>query len=160
MAAEMNVMDLLAALDGELRKMSMCTDEEYAQLLLAVSQGPLPSRVEALREQPLQALLLMMRHVESRLGPLGMQVARRGTRLVPASPAPAEADAPPEMRVAAGGAVPVHDTGARRTGLPRCSFCARPRDQVRAMTAGPGGVYICNECVAICVEQMVPDDTP
>jgi ATP-dependent protease Clp ATPase subunit len=34
----------------------------------------------------------------------------------------------------------------------RCSFCGKSRDQVRSLVAGPGGVYICNECVALCAE--------
>lgn len=33
----------------------------------------------------------------------------------------------------------------------RCSFCGKPEDQVRKLIAGPG-VYICDECVAICDE--------
>lgn len=32
----------------------------------------------------------------------------------------------------------------------RCSFCNKSQDQVRKMIAGPGGVYICDECVDIC----------
>lgn len=35
---------------------------------------------------------------------------------------------------------------------PRCSFCRRTNDQVERLIAGPPGVYICNECVDICVE--------
>jgi adenylate kinase family enzyme len=31
----------------------------------------------------------------------------------------------------------------------KCSFCGRPQDRVR-LIAGPKGVYICNECVALC----------
>lgn len=30
-----------------------------------------------------------------------------------------------------------------------CSFCAKPNTQVAALVAGPG-VYICDECVALC----------
>ena len=33
----------------------------------------------------------------------------------------------------------------------RCSFCGKHQDQVKRMIAGPG-VYICNECVNLCVE--------
>ncbi len=33
----------------------------------------------------------------------------------------------------------------------RCSFCAKPHTDVERMIAGPG-VYICNECVALCDE--------
>jgi|SRR5579859_619320 len=32
-----------------------------------------------------------------------------------------------------------------------CSFCVKPTTEVETMVAGPG-VYICNECVALCVE--------
>ena len=34
----------------------------------------------------------------------------------------------------------------------RCSFCNKSQDQVKRMIAGPGGVYICDECVDICVD--------
>ncbi len=34
----------------------------------------------------------------------------------------------------------------------RCSFCNKTEDQVRKLIAGPGGVYICDECVEICSE--------
>ena len=33
----------------------------------------------------------------------------------------------------------------------RCSFCGRTPEQVERMFSGPG-VYICNECVDLCVE--------
>jgi len=32
-----------------------------------------------------------------------------------------------------------------------CSFCGKRQDQVRRLIAGPG-VWICNECVLLCVE--------
>ena len=32
-----------------------------------------------------------------------------------------------------------------------CSFCVKPTSDVATMVAGPG-VFICNECVALCVE--------
>ncbi|MCM1263215.1 MAG: ATP-dependent Clp protease ATP-binding subunit ClpX [Butyrivibrio sp.] len=34
----------------------------------------------------------------------------------------------------------------------RCSFCNKTQDQVRKMIAGPGGVYICDECVDVCAD--------
>ncbi len=34
----------------------------------------------------------------------------------------------------------------------RCSFCNKTEDQVRKLIAGPGGVYICDECIEICSE--------
>jgi ATP-dependent Clp protease ATP-binding subunit ClpX len=32
-----------------------------------------------------------------------------------------------------------------------CSFCGKNRDEVQTLVAGPD-VYICDECVALCVE--------
>jgi ribosomal protein L37AE/L43A len=32
-----------------------------------------------------------------------------------------------------------------------CSFCGKRQDQVRKLVAGPG-VWICDQCVALCVE--------
>jgi len=32
-----------------------------------------------------------------------------------------------------------------------CTFCIKPTTDVQTMVAGPG-VFICNECVALCVE--------
>jgi ATP-dependent protease Clp ATPase subunit len=31
-----------------------------------------------------------------------------------------------------------------------CSFCGKDQDAVKKLIAGPGGVYICDECVALC----------
>ncbi len=33
-----------------------------------------------------------------------------------------------------------------------CSFCGKNQDQVNRLIAGPGAVYICNECVELCRE--------
>src|SRR3954470_7783669 len=33
-----------------------------------------------------------------------------------------------------------------------CSFCAKSQDQVKKLIAGPGGVYICDECIELCRE--------
>jgi ATP-dependent Clp protease ATP-binding subunit ClpX len=33
-----------------------------------------------------------------------------------------------------------------------CSFCARGQDEVQRLIAGPGGVFICDECVALCAQ--------
>ncbi|OLD83995.1 MAG: hypothetical protein AUF64_03235 [Chloroflexi bacterium 13_1_20CM_54_36] len=30
-----------------------------------------------------------------------------------------------------------------------CSFCGKQQDQVQRLVAGPGGVYVCDECVAV-----------
>lgn len=32
----------------------------------------------------------------------------------------------------------------------RCSFCGKGRDEVKQLIAGPGAVYICDECVELC----------
>jgi alkylhydroperoxidase/carboxymuconolactone decarboxylase family protein YurZ len=34
----------------------------------------------------------------------------------------------------------------------RCSFCGKSQVQVQRLIAGPGGVYICNECINLCRE--------
>ncbi len=34
----------------------------------------------------------------------------------------------------------------------RCSFCGKGQDEVQRLIAGPGAVYICNECVDLCKE--------
>ena len=31
----------------------------------------------------------------------------------------------------------------------RCSFCGKPQESVKKIIAGPG-VYICDECIALC----------
>ncbi len=41
--------------------------------------------------------------------------------------------------------------------MPRCSFCGKSQDRVGKLVAGPSGVYICNECIELCVE--IVDDT-
>jgi ATP-dependent protease Clp ATPase subunit len=30
-----------------------------------------------------------------------------------------------------------------------CSFCGKNRDQVQRLIAGPGGVYVCDECIGL-----------
>jgi ATP-dependent Clp protease ATP-binding subunit ClpX len=35
---------------------------------------------------------------------------------------------------------------------PRCSFCRRSQDEIHRLIAGPDGVFICDECVALCQE--------
>jgi len=34
----------------------------------------------------------------------------------------------------------------------RCSFCGKTQQAVHRLIAGPGGVYICNECIDLCRE--------
>jgi ATP-dependent Clp protease ATP-binding subunit ClpX len=51
-------------------------------------------------------------------------------------------------------------TNARGTrGQYHCSFCGKPQDQVRRLIAGPGAVYICDECVELCRE-IIDEETP
>ncbi len=44
----------------------------------------------------------------------------------------------------------------KRGGTPRvqyrCSFCGKDQERVHRLIAGPGGVYICNECIDLCRE--------
>lgn len=42
-------------------------------------------------------------------------------------------------------------TAAERRVTASCSFCLKPNTEVARLVAGPG-VYICNECVALCVQ--------
>jgi ATP-dependent Clp protease ATP-binding subunit ClpX len=39
----------------------------------------------------------------------------------------------------------------------RCSFCGKGQDEVRKLIAGPG-VYICDQCIKICVEILEEDN--
>jgi ATP-dependent Clp protease ATP-binding subunit ClpX len=39
----------------------------------------------------------------------------------------------------------------------RCSFCGKTRTEVRRLIAGPQ-VFICDECVLLCVEILQADD--
>src|SRR5438445_2648911 len=34
----------------------------------------------------------------------------------------------------------------------RCSFCGKSQEQVHRLVVGPGGVYICDECIDLCRE--------
>jgi ATP-dependent protease Clp ATPase subunit len=35
-----------------------------------------------------------------------------------------------------------------------CSFCGKSEAEVQKLVAGPGGIYICDECVAVCQALM------
>jgi ATP-dependent Clp protease ATP-binding subunit ClpX len=39
----------------------------------------------------------------------------------------------------------------------QCSFCAKSQDQVKKLIAGPGAVYICDECVELCREIILEE---
>src|SRR5687767_14946434 len=41
-----------------------------------------------------------------------------------------------------------------------CSFCGKNQEQVRRLIAGPGAVYICDECVDLCREIIDEEATP
>ena len=41
-----------------------------------------------------------------------------------------------------------------------CSFCGKGQDQVRRLIAGPGAVYICDECVELCREIIDEEQAP
>src|SRR5437870_2117141 len=49
-----------------------------------------------------------------------------------------------------------------RSGKPqyRCSFCGKGQELVRRLIAGPGAVYICDECVELCREIIDEEQTP
>ncbi len=43
----------------------------------------------------------------------------------------------------------------------RCSFCGKTEDHVRKLLSGPNGVYICDECIALCneiLQEEFPED--
>jgi hypothetical protein len=46
-----------------------------------------------------------------------------------------------------------HHSGEQKL---RCSFCDKSQDDVRKLIAGPS-VYICDDCVAVCVD-IIADD--
>jgi len=50
--------------------------------------------------------------------------------------------------------------GSRRSRTPQyfCSFCGKTQKQVRRLIAGPGSVYICDECVRLCYE-IIEEET-
>ena len=41
----------------------------------------------------------------------------------------------------------------------RCSFCGKDQGQVQRLIAGPGGVYICDECVDLCHDIIEEEKT-
>lgn len=42
---------------------------------------------------------------------------------------------------------------------PRCTFCWKARKQVAMLVAGPGGVHICDACVALCSRMVTGKPT-
>ena len=53
--------------------------------------------------------------------------------------------------------MPNNDTGSFG-GEMRCSFCGKTRSQVSKLIAGPGGVFICDECVHACTDMIDEND--
>jgi excisionase family DNA binding protein len=49
--------------------------------------------------------------------------------------------------------------GKGRAGY-RCSFCGKTQERVRRLIAGPGGVFICDECVALCNTILSEQEAP
>ena len=41
-----------------------------------------------------------------------------------------------------------------------CSFCGKSQENVRRLIAGPGAVYICDECVQLCQEIIDEEQSP
>jgi ATP-dependent Clp protease ATP-binding subunit ClpX len=52
--------------------------------------------------------------------------------------------------------MPAKGSGSSRVSY-NCSFCGKNQDQVRRLIAGPGAVYICDECVELCREIIQED---
>ena len=38
-----------------------------------------------------------------------------------------------------------------------CSFCGKPKELTKRLIAGPNGIYICDECIAVCHDVMKED---
>ncbi|MGQ0680523.1 MAG: ClpX C4-type zinc finger protein, partial [Actinomycetota bacterium] len=49
--------------------------------------------------------------------------------------------------------------GEARSDVLKCSFCGKSQKQVKKLIAGPGDVYICNECIELCNEIIVEELT-
>src|SRR5689334_21826589 len=48
-----------------------------------------------------------------------------------------------------------------RSGKPKyhCSFCGKSQEYVQRLIAGPGAVYICDECIRLCMDIIEEDNT-
>jgi ATP-dependent Clp protease ATP-binding subunit ClpX len=51
-------------------------------------------------------------------------------------------------------------SGSGPRGQYHCSFCGKGQEHVRRLIAGPGAVYICDECVDLCREIIDEEQTP
>jgi excisionase family DNA binding protein len=50
-------------------------------------------------------------------------------------------------------------TGGKPRPIYKCSFCGKAQQQVRRLIAGPGGVYICDECIGLCNEIIAKEQS-
>ena len=41
-----------------------------------------------------------------------------------------------------------------------CSFCAKSQHEVRKLIAGPKEVFICDECVRLCLDILIDEIEP
>jgi len=48
-------------------------------------------------------------------------------------------------------------SGRTARGQHQCSFCGKPQKEVRRLIAGPGRVFICDECVTLC-QQIITEE--
>lgn len=53
----------------------------------------------------------------------------------------------------------VQGYGTQPEGVYRCSFCSKTKEQVQRLIAGPGRVYICDECIGRCQSLTADDPT-
>ena len=44
--------------------------------------------------------------------------------------------------------------------VPYCSFCRRPHTETSRLIAGPGEIYVCDECVELCVDILAQEEAP
>ena len=74
------------------------------------------------------------------------------------SDGPSEADKPPPPWTVLLALMPRQEaSGADKPPPPlRCSFCGKDQHQVEKLIAGPG-VYICDQCIALCAEILAEE---
>ncbi|MCL2364395.1 MAG: helix-turn-helix domain-containing protein [Defluviitaleaceae bacterium] len=48
------------------------------------------------------------------------------------------------------------EVGDKNNGVQcNCSFCGKRNDQILTLISGPNDIYICNECVGLCVDTLI-----
>jgi hypothetical protein len=47
---------------------------------------------------------------------------------------------------------------AKSPAIPNCSFCGRPSEFIRRLIAGPNNVFICEECIEVCVAILLEEN--